>query len=106
LLQKAYSANAEGFYVYAPKQKGNVKEQLKYIGRYIRRPAIALHRIEEYDGELKVRYAVDGMARRYLTREIEHGKVKEEKTQEARRNHRISISSSETQGQLRLFGVQ
>nr|WP_245590400.1 transposase [Aneurinibacillus terranovensis] len=51
LLQKAYSENAEGFYVYAPKQKGNIKEQLKYIGRYIRRPAIALHRIEEYDGQ-------------------------------------------------------
>jgi len=30
-----------------PKQKGNVKEQLKYIGRYICRPAIALGRIEE-----------------------------------------------------------
>jgi len=29
-----------------PKQKGKVKEQLKYIGR----PAIALGRIEEYDG--------------------------------------------------------
>ncbi|GAB6172984.1 hypothetical protein JCM15765_24620 [Paradesulfitobacterium aromaticivorans] len=28
LLQKAYSANGEGFYVYAPKHKGNVKEQL------------------------------------------------------------------------------
>ena len=52
LLQKAYNANAEGFYVYGPKQKGNVKEQLKYIGRYIRRPAIALHRIEEYDGQM------------------------------------------------------
>lgn len=51
LLQKAYSANGEGFYVYAPKQKGNVKVQLGYIGRYIRRPAIALHRIEEYDGK-------------------------------------------------------
>lgn len=51
LLQKAYSANGEGFYVYAPKQRGNVKVQLGYIGRYIRRPAIALHRIEEYDGE-------------------------------------------------------
>ncbi len=51
LLQKAYTANGEGFYVYAPKQKGNVKVQLGYIGRYIRRPAIALHRIEEYDGQ-------------------------------------------------------
>jgi len=51
LLQKAYKANGEGFYVYAPKQKGNVRVQLGYIGRYIRRPAIALHRIEEYDGQ-------------------------------------------------------
>src|SRR5690554_2735444 len=51
LLQKAYAANGEGFYVYAPPQTGNVKEQLAYIGRYIRRPAIALRRIEEYDGE-------------------------------------------------------
>lgn len=37
--------------MYAPKQKVNVKEQLKYIGRYIRRPAISLGRIEEYDGQ-------------------------------------------------------
>ena len=51
LLQKAYSENREGFYVYAPKQKGNVKQQLGYIGRYLRRPAIAVSRIEIYDGE-------------------------------------------------------
>ena len=50
-LQKAYSENGEGFYVYAPKQRGNVKEQLGYIGRYLRRPAIAVSRIEAYDGE-------------------------------------------------------
>lgn len=50
-LQKAYTNNGEGFYVYAPKQKGNVKAQLGYIGRYIRRPAIALNRIKDYDGE-------------------------------------------------------
>jgi len=51
-LQKAYSENGEGFYVYAPKQKGNVKQQLGYIGRYIRRPAIAVSRIEDYDGQM------------------------------------------------------
>jgi hypothetical protein len=51
LLQTAYKANAEGFYVYAPKQKGNVKMQLRYIGRYMRRPAIGLNRIVNYDGE-------------------------------------------------------
>ena len=51
LLQKAYNENGEGFYVHAPKQNGNVKKQLGYIGRYIRRPAIAIERIKEYDGE-------------------------------------------------------
>nr|WP_275403070.1 transposase [Sporosarcina limicola] len=50
-LQKAFSENREGFYVHAPKQKGNVKEQLRYIGRYIRRPAIGPNRIEAYDGQ-------------------------------------------------------
>ncbi len=50
-LQKAFSRNGEGFYVYAPKQRGKLKEQLRYIGRYIRRPAIGMNRIEEYDGQ-------------------------------------------------------
>ncbi|WP_422674094.1 IS91 family transposase [Caldifermentibacillus hisashii] len=50
-LQKAFSRNGEGFYVYAPKQRGKIKEQLRYIGRYIRRPAIGMNRIEEYDGQ-------------------------------------------------------
>ena len=82
LLQKAYSANGEGFYVYAPKQKGNVKVQLGYIGRYIRRPAIALHRIEEYDGQyVTYRYhdKKDGQEKRetitveeFITRIIVH----------------------------------
>lgn len=51
-LQMAFSNNGEGFCVYAPKQKGNVKEQLRYIGRYIRRPAIGMNRVENYDGEI------------------------------------------------------
>uniref|UniRef100_UPI0016434A92 transposase n=1 Tax=Staphylococcus epidermidis TaxID=1282 RepID=UPI0016434A92 len=50
-LQKAFTKNGEGFYVYAPKQRGKVKEQLRYIGRYIRRPAIGINRIEAYDGQ-------------------------------------------------------
>lgn len=52
LLQAAYKENGDGFYVYAPKQKGNVKIQLKYIGRYMRRPAIGVNRIVGYDGEI------------------------------------------------------
>lgn len=50
-LQKAFSENGEGFYVYAPKQKGKIKDQLRYISRYMRRPAIGIHRIEAYDGQ-------------------------------------------------------
>lgn len=53
-LQQAYSANGAGFYVHAPKQKGSVKKQLGYIGRYMKRPAIALKRIQSYDGEYVV----------------------------------------------------
>lgn len=52
ILQKAYAENKEGFYIYAPKQKGDVKAQRGYIGRYIRRPAIAVSRIEAYDGKV------------------------------------------------------
>jgi hypothetical protein len=44
-LQKAFNNNSEGFYVHSPKQKGNIKEQLRYIGRYIRRPVIGIYRI-------------------------------------------------------------
>jgi hypothetical protein len=82
LLQKAYTENGEGFYVYAPKQKGNVQVQLAYIGRYIRRPAIALDRIREYDGEyVTFRYhdKVDGQEKQekvtveeFITRLIRH----------------------------------
>ncbi|MGM8366392.1 IS91 family transposase [Virgibacillus sp. W0181] len=50
-LQKAFSKNGEGFYVYAPKQRGKIKDQLRYIGRYMRRPAIGINRIEAYDGQ-------------------------------------------------------
>lgn len=53
-LQKAYQNNQEGFYVYAPKQRGKIQEQLRYIGRYIRRPAIGINRIEEYDGQFVI----------------------------------------------------
>lgn len=40
--------------MHAPKQKGKVQKQLGYIGRYIKRPAIALKRIQSCDGEYVV----------------------------------------------------
>jgi len=68
-LQKAFSQNGEGFYIYAPKQRGKIKEQLRYIGRYFRRPAIGLNRIEEYDGQFVV----------FTYRDKKDGKEKREK---------------------------
>ena len=51
ILQRAWKDHPDGFYIYAPKQRGNIKEQLRYIGRYMRRPAIGMNRILSYDGE-------------------------------------------------------
>lgn len=53
IINKAYSDNKDGFVVHGPpnKSKSAIKEQVGYIGRYIRRPAIALRRILAYDGK-------------------------------------------------------
>jgi glycosyltransferase involved in cell wall biosynthesis len=57
LLQKAWKENEDGFFIYAPKQKGNVKEQLRYIARYIRKPAIGMNRIVTYEeGKVVIKY--------------------------------------------------
>lgn len=54
LFQQIWDENPEGFVIYGPKNKsgkGNIKAQVGYIGRYMRRPAMALSRIVNYDGE-------------------------------------------------------
>jgi len=57
LLQRAWTEHDDGFYIHAPKQRGNIKDQLRYIGRYMRRPAIGLNRIIGYDGKMvRIKY--------------------------------------------------
>lgn len=54
LFQKIWADNPEGFVIYGPPNKkgnGTVEAQVGYIGRYMRRPAMALSRIVDYDGE-------------------------------------------------------
>lgn len=52
LLNQVYKENPEGFVIYGPpNKKGSIREQIAYIGRYIKRPAIAARRILAYDGE-------------------------------------------------------
>ncbi|WP_460478575.1 IS91 family transposase [Enterococcus avium] len=53
LLQAAYTKNAEGFYVHAPKRsRTSLKKILEYISRYMKRGPIALNRILLYDGKI------------------------------------------------------
>lgn len=51
LLQKAYTNNAQGFYVNAPQRsRTEVQSLLAYISRYMKRAGpIALNRIKTYD---------------------------------------------------------
>ena len=72
-IEKAYKDNRKGFVVRAPKNKGKVKnkERIKYIGRYIRRPAIALRRIVSYDGKIVVIKYFDKKEKKEKIEEIE-----------------------------------
>lgn len=45
-----YKLCANGFYVYAKPSPLNVRDAVKYIGRYLGRPVIATSRIDDYDG--------------------------------------------------------
>ena len=46
-----YQKNKNGFYVYAKPNLCSTDTVINYIGRYLGRPAIALKRIDSYDGE-------------------------------------------------------
>jgi hypothetical protein len=52
LIDALFNDHKKGFYVHAPEKSRvkNKKQMTKYIGRYIRHPAIAESRIESYDG--------------------------------------------------------
>ena len=45
-----YKSAKNGFFVYAPKSKGKIRNIIKYLGRYLSRPPIATSRTDHYDG--------------------------------------------------------
>ena len=51
LVSKLYKKYCHGFYVHAPQRKCNIRNTIKYIGRYLGRPPIASSRIDSYDGK-------------------------------------------------------
>lgn len=51
LVNKLYKKYNEGFYVNTERDLTNIKQAIKYIGRYLARPAIAEYRVIRYDGK-------------------------------------------------------
>ena len=58
-IESLFVKYSNGFYVRAKDRIKSKKEMVRYIGRYIRHPAIAESRIDSYDGEKVVFHFVD-----------------------------------------------
>jgi len=72
LIHSLFEEYPEGFYVRAKDTINNSKGMVKYIGRYVRHPAIAEGRIEGYDGErVTFWYLDDDGAKHYITMSLE-----------------------------------
>jgi len=51
LIDSLFKNNPEGFYIYAKRRVTNPRKTARYIGRYVRHPAIAESRITEFNPE-------------------------------------------------------
>ena len=51
VVAQCYKTAPNGFYINVPKSQGKIRNLIKYIGRYLGRPAIAKSRIDRYDGK-------------------------------------------------------
>jgi len=72
LIDYLFNRYPEGFYIRAKDTINNKKKMIKYIGRYIRHPAVAESRIVSYDGKQVVFwYEDDNDIRHYVTMDVE-----------------------------------
>jgi len=71
LIDYLFNRYPEGFYIRAKDTINNKKKMIKYIGRYIRHPAVAESRIVSYDGKQVVFwYDDDDDIRHYVTMDV------------------------------------
>ncbi len=68
LIDSLFSKLPKGFYVRAKDQIKSKEEIIRYIGRYIRHPAIAESRIDSYDGEEVTFHYIDHKNTRQVVR--------------------------------------
>ena len=72
IIDDLFKKHPEGFYVRAKDTINNKKGMIKYIGRYIRHPAVAESRIISYDGkEVIFWYKDDNEVTHYVTMDVE-----------------------------------
>lgn len=67
LIDSLFQEHPEGFYVRAKDTINNRKGMIRYIGRYIRHPAVAESRISSYDGREVRFWYEDDEGRHYVT---------------------------------------
>lgn len=73
IMNKTYRDN-DGFVIYGPpnnRGNGSIKEQIGYIGRYMKRPAISINRIIGYDGKSVTFKYIDKKDKKEKTETIE-----------------------------------
>jgi len=72
LIDYLFKRYPKGFYVRAKDTINNKKGMIRYIGRYIRHPAIAESRIMDYDGKsVSFYYLDDGGVKQYVEMSVE-----------------------------------
>ena len=72
LIDALFQEHPGGFYVRAKDTINNKKGMIRYIGRYIRHPAVAESRIDCYDGnEVRFWYVDDDGSKHYVTMTVE-----------------------------------
>lgn len=72
LIDDLFKKHPEGFYVRAKDTINNKKGMVKYVGRYIRHPAVAESRIVSYDGkEVIFWYEDDDKIKHYVTMSVD-----------------------------------
>ena len=75
LIHQLFEEHPEGFYVYLPKETRitNLRQIGKYVGRYVRHPAIANTRIVNYDGQTVTFWYKDNHeVRHYVSMKVQH----------------------------------
>jgi hypothetical protein len=70
LIDHLFKSQRKGFYVNGESKMNSARHAARYIGRYMARPALAEHKIKEYDGVMVTFWYVDHKTEQRVTERI------------------------------------